>query len=226
MSWLESASRSFASLLLLGPAMNASKPTPSAPEELGAIGMSMSGGGYRAAAFHLGTLDYLHHCGLEPALRQISTVSGGTFVGASYMRLTSLLALTSSVFMARIRGLVSRGVYTDPSHEHKRVSNAIEDLNLADDEELELELGPELRAPSPALARVGRCAASVPTTLWFDSDYEQPALVASGQASTCLNLMRWIRRVHGVDVSAYSPAALDRPASTGASDHALARARG
>jgi predicted acylesterase/phospholipase RssA len=54
------------------------------PGIFGPIGLSMSGGGYRAAAFHLGTLDYLEHTGLISQLKMLSTVSGGTFIGAKY----------------------------------------------------------------------------------------------------------------------------------------------
>lgn len=48
------------------------------------IGVCLSGGGFRAAAFHLGTLAYLHRVGLLPNVKLISTVSGGTFTGAKY----------------------------------------------------------------------------------------------------------------------------------------------
>lgn len=48
------------------------------------IALCLSGGGYRAAGFHLGTLDYLEHLGLLSKLTILSTVSGGTFVGAGY----------------------------------------------------------------------------------------------------------------------------------------------
>ncbi|MGD8452540.1 MAG: patatin-like phospholipase family protein [Phycisphaerae bacterium] len=51
------------------------------------IGVAMSGGGYRAAAFHLGTLSYLHDlrdADLLPPVAMISTVSGGTFTGVRY----------------------------------------------------------------------------------------------------------------------------------------------
>lgn len=50
----------------------------------GPIGLALSGGGYRAAAFHLGTLDYLEHLGLQKQVNKISTVSGGTFTGVKY----------------------------------------------------------------------------------------------------------------------------------------------
>ena len=48
------------------------------------IGLSLSGGGYRASGFHLGLLTYLHKIGLLPQVTMISTVSGGTFTGAKY----------------------------------------------------------------------------------------------------------------------------------------------
>jgi len=48
------------------------------------IALSLSGGGYRAAAFHLGTMSYLDRVDLLEKVTIISTVSGGTFTGALY----------------------------------------------------------------------------------------------------------------------------------------------
>lgn len=53
------------------------------------IALSCSGGGYRAASFHLGTMSYLnkiryHGKPLLENVRMISTVSGGTITGAVY----------------------------------------------------------------------------------------------------------------------------------------------
>jgi NTE family protein len=48
------------------------------------IGLALSGGGYRAAAFHLGTMRSLREMGLLDKVDVISTVSGGSIVGASY----------------------------------------------------------------------------------------------------------------------------------------------
>lgn len=56
--------------------------SPAAP--LGPIALALSGGGYRAAGFHLGTLRTLHEAGLLESVDVLSTVSGGTIVGASY----------------------------------------------------------------------------------------------------------------------------------------------
>ncbi|RIV27480.1 patatin-like phospholipase family protein [Fibrisoma montanum] len=48
------------------------------------IALALSGGGFRAAAYHLGTLRALNTLGLLDNVRMISTVSGGTIVGAYY----------------------------------------------------------------------------------------------------------------------------------------------
>ena len=62
-------------------------PLPSKP--LDRIAIALSGGGYRAAAFHLGTFDYLQRVKFEGnplmhKVRVMSTVSGGTICGALY----------------------------------------------------------------------------------------------------------------------------------------------
>lgn len=50
------------------------------------IALSLSGGGYRAAGFHLGALSLLHRVGLLRNVAALSTVSGGTLIGARYAR--------------------------------------------------------------------------------------------------------------------------------------------
>ncbi|MEZ4394331.1 MAG: patatin-like phospholipase family protein [Polyangiales bacterium] len=60
--------------------------TPPGVGEVRRVGLALSGGGYRAAAFHLGVLDALHTLGLLDAVRVLSTVSGGSIVGAAWVR--------------------------------------------------------------------------------------------------------------------------------------------
>lgn len=48
------------------------------------FGVALSGGGYRAAGFHLGTLGRLHELGLLDKVDVLSTISGGSIVGAAY----------------------------------------------------------------------------------------------------------------------------------------------
>jgi hypothetical protein len=49
------------------------------------IGLALSGGGSRAAGFHLGCLSYLNHRELLSRVKMLSTASGGTFTGAIYV---------------------------------------------------------------------------------------------------------------------------------------------
>jgi NTE family protein len=48
------------------------------------IGIALSGGGSRAMAFHLGCLRTLHRLGILERTRVLSTVSGGSVIGAMY----------------------------------------------------------------------------------------------------------------------------------------------
>lgn len=48
------------------------------------IGLSLSGGGYRAAAYHLGVLSFLDEVNILANVCALSTASGGTIVGAFY----------------------------------------------------------------------------------------------------------------------------------------------
>jgi len=48
------------------------------------LALSLSGGGYRAAAFHLGVLTFLHRIDLLKNVRAISTASGGSIAAAFY----------------------------------------------------------------------------------------------------------------------------------------------
>ena len=48
------------------------------------IGLALSGGGYRAAAYHIGTLRALHNMGILDKVDVISSVSGGSIIAAYY----------------------------------------------------------------------------------------------------------------------------------------------
>jgi NTE family protein len=53
---------------------------PSAHRIPNSIGLSLSGGGFRAALFHLGALRRLHEFGIVPRLTTIASVSGGSIL--------------------------------------------------------------------------------------------------------------------------------------------------
>ena len=48
------------------------------------IGLALSGGGYRAAAYHIGTLRALHKLGILDQVDVISSISGGSIIAAYY----------------------------------------------------------------------------------------------------------------------------------------------
>jgi NTE family protein len=58
------------------------KPSPLIPEPR--LGLALSGGGFRAAAFHLGVLKRLQELGLLQRIESMSTVSGGSITGGLY----------------------------------------------------------------------------------------------------------------------------------------------
>lgn len=75
----ETAERSAAAL----PEPAAAPGPPRGP--LGTLALSFSGGGYRAAGFNLGVLRLLDRVGLLPSVAALSTVSGGTILGAAWV---------------------------------------------------------------------------------------------------------------------------------------------
>lgn len=72
------------------------------------LGLALSGGGSRAAAFHAGTLKALDEIGLVPSIDVVSTVSGGSIFGAAWMAAIRR-GDTLSSFLACMRQQLQRG---------------------------------------------------------------------------------------------------------------------
>jgi NTE family protein len=70
------------------------------------IGLALSGGGARAIAFHLGCMRALSQLGLLERVSVLSTVSGGSVIGAYYTAHQGEFSL----FEAKIRAVLSRGL--------------------------------------------------------------------------------------------------------------------
>ena len=70
------------------------------------IGLALSGGGSRAIAFHLGCLRALHQLNLLSRVSVLSTVSGGSVIGALY----ALSKEPFPVFEERVRAVLRRGL--------------------------------------------------------------------------------------------------------------------
>lgn len=69
------------------------------------IGLALSGGGSRAIAFHLGCLRALHQLGLLDQVKVLSTVSGGSVIGALFAANRDPFP----EFEARVQQLLARG---------------------------------------------------------------------------------------------------------------------
>ena len=77
---------------------------PAAPEPT--IGLALSGGGSRAIAFHLGCLRALNDLGILPRVKILSTVSGGSVIGALYTAFDEPFP----EFEKRVRRTLERGL--------------------------------------------------------------------------------------------------------------------
>ncbi|HEX2076631.1 MAG TPA: patatin-like phospholipase family protein, partial [Longimicrobium sp.] len=119
----------------------------------------------------------------------LSRLTVPEFTQMMVLRITSLLALTSGVFMERIRGLVYGMVASDADFKGRTVRNLIYALELEDPAFFREHRWLE---PSPGLVELSQSAQAVPTTLWFTGKDQFDALEACGQATACYVLLRHI----------------------------------
>jgi hypothetical protein len=103
------------------------------------------------------------------------------------LRVTSLLALTSSIFMARIRRLVFGRMFEDKGFAGKRISNLI--YSMARNQPTLFENHPWLR-PGPDMVTLAQTAERMPTTLWFTEPSQFDTQSRAGEATCCFVLLR------------------------------------
>lgn len=115
------------------------------------------------------------------------------FIQMMVLRVTSLLALTSSIFMARIRRLVFGRVFDDKDFEGRRISNLI--YSMARNQPKLFENHPWLR-PGPDLVTLAQAAERMPTTLWFTSPSQFDTVCLAGEATGCFVLLRHLVEDH------------------------------
>jgi hypothetical protein len=101
----------------------------------------------------------------------------------------SLLALTSTLFMKRIRTLIFDGVSSDPTYQGKLMANFIYAMDV--DHPALFAKHPWL-APSPALRKLSKDAEAFPTTLWFDTAGQMEMVARAGEATMCFVLLQYI----------------------------------
>ncbi|SEM42801.1 Predicted acylesterase/phospholipase RssA, contains patatin domain [Stigmatella aurantiaca] len=109
------------------------------------------------------------------------------------LRIGSLLALTSSVFMKRVRGLIFKNLYRTPAYAGRRISNLIS--KLCTNQPALFAEHPWMQ-PKPHLVQLGQQASQMPTTLWFTQDEQFVTVESAGEATLCYVLLRHILRHH------------------------------
>lgn len=128
-------------------------------------------------------------------------------------RLKSLFILADDIFLKQIRRLYYNRLYDDPELKKIVISNAIYDLSTVkqkavEDTEVVKVMGfnnldgrgeSRIADPSQLLISVAEKARLMPTTLWFDQ-YQtlantKAAIIATGQFTTCFNLIKHIERL-------------------------------
>jgi hypothetical protein len=136
--------------------------------------------------------------------RNLKRLTTNQAVDLVNLRIGSTLALTSDIFMNRIRELGYRDVFSRPGWRARIMANEIYDV-VADAARREADRAegkdtgipglPDWLAPSPAMVEVARIASTMGTKLWLQAPPpgqhgELDALVACGQMTTCFNLVR------------------------------------
>ena len=93
------------------------------------IGLALSGGGHRAAVFHLGVLSYLAENGLLENVRHLSTVSGGSVVMGLLYRLNAYKFPESKIYLEDILPQV-RPYFTEYSLQENAIWNMFKKLTF------------------------------------------------------------------------------------------------
>jgi predicted acylesterase/phospholipase RssA len=118
-------------------------------------------------------------------------------------RVKSLVDLTSSIFMTRIRQLTRNDLYAEERYLKRRISNLIYDLKPGRPFSKKLTHMQQVAKPSDKLRHVAHIAVNVPTAMWFGEPHQLPCLVAAGQATICYNLMIHVVGGFGEDIDEY-----------------------
>lgn len=113
-------------------------------------------------------------------------------------RINSLLTLNNDVFLKRIRYLLYEQFFSAEKWTQRVKSNHIYDMTFSNDP-FRMDNDSLHIAPSQTMQEISEAAFEMGTTLWFDSenqkDYKQAAIIATGQFTTCYNLLEYISRL-------------------------------
>ena len=116
-------------------------------------------------------------------------------------RAKSVIMMSSTVFLKRIRKLSYETLYNDPDWRNRMITNTIYELRTDEKWASRMKNGtiPEYLKPSEAMQKNSYQAANMGTTLWFmDEDKAMgvpEAILAAGQYTICYNLLDYIYKI-------------------------------
>lgn len=105
-------------------------------------------------------------------------------------RVSSVLAMTSNIFMKRIRQLQFNDLMNAESRGKLVSFNLIYSLNPTKPRLWLWELDPELK-PTKEMIEISKNAEEVPTTLWMNEE-QYNILIACGRCTTCFSLLKYL----------------------------------
>jgi hypothetical protein len=125
-------------------------------------------------------------------------------------RLNSVVLLNTDVFLKRIREILYQKFFDSENHLYRIKTNHIYDMSYSNDGNKEHHIEPQSGPPGRRLKTIAETAFNVGTTLWFDrvqQDHNaQAAVIASGQFTTCYNLLLYVETFKAGDIyQAYLP---------------------
>lgn len=120
-------------------------------------------------------------------------------------RFSSVMSLNMDVFLKASRRLIYESFYNSANWKDRGKGNHIYDLSTTNTKRVNKDLQelPEdarkILRPKKDIMRTAQEAFEMPTTLWFDKDHQKnnsfDKVVATGQFTTCYNLMLYIFRL-------------------------------
>jgi hypothetical protein len=117
-------------------------------------------------------------------------------------RAQSVLMLNTSIFLKRIRQLLYDKFYGTAQWKNRGKGNHVYDLSFSNDiyRKNGTEASPYSLDPSQDMQIVSQTAFNMGTTLWFDKhsseqQHCEACLIATGQFTTCYNLLEYINRL-------------------------------
>lgn len=117
-------------------------------------------------------------------------------------RAQSVLMLNTSIFLKRIRQLLYDKFYGTAQWKNRGKGNHVYDLSFSNDiyRKNSTEVSPYSLDPSQDMQIVSQTAFNMGTTLWFDKQSSEQqhceaCLIATGQFTTCYNLLEYINRL-------------------------------